>query len=222
MSSARYNPALDAIHGVDTEHVWPASHCTEFVNSMTSVQSTGTAPDLRTGKTGAKRSKISPTTDKAIATSTPLECAVQAHRYSRSPPTGSDLHSAFLLRVCRTASHELGHCFGLDHCMYRACVMQSTSSVAEDLRQPPYLCPVCEAKIAWAVLNKSSKTQTGTKPAANGRVKRKLEDVESDWGEKEQAWRKARLHAMKEFCQGQGAGFAGLAAWSAGILDLMG
>lgn len=223
VSSARYNPALDAIHGVDTEHVWPASHCAEFVNSMTSVESNGCNPDIRTGNTAAKRSKISvsPMTDTTMATSTPLERAIQAHRYSRSPPTGSDLRSAFLLRVCRTASHELGHCFGLDHCMYRACVMQSTSSVAEDMRQPPYLCPVCEAKMAWAVLNKSSKTQIGTKPVAKGRVKRKLEDVGSDWGEKEQEWRKARLLAMKGFCQGQGAGFAGLAAWSAGLLELM-
>ncbi|KAK4129974.1 hypothetical protein BT67DRAFT_437390 [Trichocladium antarcticum] len=45
-----------------------------------------------------------------------------------------------LSRVARTASHELGHCFGLAHCSYYACVMQGTAGLAEDARQPPYLC----------------------------------------------------------------------------------
>lgn len=32
-----------------------------------------------------------------------------------------------------------------------ACAMQGTASMAEDLRQPPYLCPVCAKKVARAV-----------------------------------------------------------------------
>ena len=99
--------------------------------------------------------------------------------------------------------------------------MQATSSVAEDMRQPPYLCPVCEAKVAWAVLNRPSKNESRTKPMAKGRVKRKLDDVEAEWEEKESRWRRERLVAMREFCQGHDTGFAGLAAWSAGILELM-
>lgn len=56
----------------------------------------------------------------------------------------------WLGRVCRTASHELGHCLGVDHCVYYACAMQGTASLAEDVRQPPYLCPVDLAKILRA------------------------------------------------------------------------
>jgi len=90
------------------------------------------------------------------------------------------------------------------------------------MRQPPYLCPVCDAKLAWAILNKASKTtESRTKPAAKGRAKRKLDDVETEWEEKERKWRKERLAAMREFCQGQGAGFAALAAFSTGILELL-
>lgn len=222
VSSARYNPALDALHGVDPEHVWPASHCAEFVESMDLIQSDGPAPDPSTDRTTVKRCKTSRATDKAaVAVSTPLERAVRAHRCAK-PPTAADLHSMFLLRVSRTASHELGHCLGLDHCVYRACVMQASASVAEDMRQPPYLCPVCEAKVAWAVLNQSSKSESRTKPVTKGRAKRKLDDVETEWEEKELRWRKERLISMREFCQRKGTGFAGLAAWSAGILELMG
>ena len=44
-----------------------------------------------------------------------------------------------------TASHGLCHC-GMDHCVYYALGKQSTASLAEDVRQPPYLCPVALAK----------------------------------------------------------------------------
>ncbi|KAH7027991.1 uncharacterized protein B0I36DRAFT_146072 [Microdochium trichocladiopsis] len=57
----------------------------------------------------------------------------------------------WLSRLARTTAHELGHCFGMDHCVYYACLMQSTASMAEDVRQPPYLCPVCLNKVAHAV-----------------------------------------------------------------------
>jgi archaemetzincin len=53
-------------------------------------------------------------------------------------------------RILRTVSHELAHCFGLDHCVYYACIMQGSASLAEDARQPPYLCPVDLAKVLAA------------------------------------------------------------------------
>jgi archaemetzincin len=60
------------------------------------------------------------------------------------------LSSLWLSRMCRTASHELGHCFGIDHCVYYACIMQGSASLSEDTRQPPYLCPVDCAKLLHA------------------------------------------------------------------------
>ncbi|KAF3762313.1 hypothetical protein M406DRAFT_347447 [Cryphonectria parasitica EP155] len=92
VSSARYSPLCHAHEGVDTSHIWPASHCAAYVAS---------------------------------------QCL-------------------WLFCLARTASHELGHCFGMAHCMYYACVMQSTAGVAEDCRQPPYLCPVCAEKLSVA------------------------------------------------------------------------
>ncbi|KEF59901.1 uncharacterized protein A1O9_04749 [Exophiala aquamarina CBS 119918] len=219
VSSARYIPSLDPLHGVDTEHVWPASHCLDFVESMSLDQSDGSVPGARGEGRTMKRCKTLPITDESVTTPTPLKRAVTAHQSTRRP-TAADLQSMLLLRICRTASHELGHCFGLDHCMYRACVMQATSSVAEDMRQPPYLCPVCDAKLAWAILNKASQTQSGTKPMAKGRAKRKLDDIEIE-GEEGRKWRKERLVATKEFCQGQGSGFAGLVAFSTGVLEFL-
>ena len=67
------------------------------------------------------------------------------------PGGGDEVYKRlWLTRVCKTASHELGHCFGFDHCTYLACIMQSTSCLAEDARQPPYLCAICEVKLACA------------------------------------------------------------------------
>jgi archaemetzincin len=40
----------------------------------------------------------------------------------------------------------------MDHCVYYACIMQGTAGMAEDVRQPPFLCPVCLKKLARAVL----------------------------------------------------------------------
>lgn len=221
VSSARYNPTLDTLHGVDTEHVWPASHCAAFVERMSLAHSDGSAPATRTEGRTMKRCKTLRANDISVTVPTPLERAVAAHQFTKRPTT-ADLQSAFLLRFCRTASHELGHCFGLDHCMYRACAMQATSSVSEDMRQPPYLCPVCDAKLAWAILNKASKTtENRTKATSKGRAKRKLDDIETEWEVKERKWRKERLVAMRDFCQGQGSGFAALAAFSTGILELL-
>ena len=47
-------------------------------------------------------------------------------------------------KVC---SHELLHLLGFDHCIYFCCLMNGSGHLAEDLRQPHHLCPVCGAKL---------------------------------------------------------------------------
>jgi archaemetzincin len=69
-------------------------------------------------------------------------------RKTNISPTG--VSTLWLSRLCRTASHELGHCLGIGHCIYYACAMQGSATICEDARQPPYLCPVCEAKVLSA------------------------------------------------------------------------
>ena len=46
-------------------------------------------------------------------------------------------------------SHELGHTFGLNHCVYFSCVMQGFNSLEEAQRRIPDLCPVCLRKLLW-------------------------------------------------------------------------
>ena len=110
-------------------------------------------------QTGTRRRKVTKTRQAGTSAGlSPLEKAVEAHRDTvlTVGQSAVDVKSTFLFRLCCTVSHELGHCFGLDHCMYKACMMQGTASVAEDMRQPPYLCPVCKAKVAWAVTRRNT------------------------------------------------------------------
>jgi archaemetzincin len=141
VSMARYNPNLDERQHVERKHSWPASHCEAYMRACC-----GEPP---TARDDSNISKI----QEGGAHKSPLQAALAANTTAllKQPPTNPTLLSdRWLSRVCQTASHELGHCFGIDHCVYYACVMQSTASLAEDVRQPPYLCPVDLAKVLRA------------------------------------------------------------------------
>jgi archaemetzincin len=154
ISTARYNPHMDQIQDVEREHAWPASHCKAYVETICAPQaSTATRPKkrprLQKNNSSKPTSCLSPLDPRPSA----LQAAVSAYNAtpSTSPhPSSEALAALWLARVCRTASHELGHCFGLDHCIYYACVMQGCASLAEDARQPLYLCPIDLAKLLHA------------------------------------------------------------------------
>ncbi|CAG8976082.1 hypothetical protein HYALB_00002360 [Hymenoscyphus albidus] len=99
------------------------------------------------GKKGEKELEAK---DEKSAITGPMYAASKAHS-SLPPldlnPSPTTLYGLWLGRVCQTAGHELGHCFGIDHCVYYACSMQGTASIIEDSRQPPYLCPVDLEKV---------------------------------------------------------------------------
>jgi len=146
VSNARYNPLLDAVQGVVREHAWPASHCENYVKESCATVS-------RPSKKAKTDVAPSTTVENPDSESNASELAVRAYR-TIPPDKLSDpkhLASVWLYRMTRTASHELGHCFGIDHCVYYACIMQGTASMAEDVRQPPFLCPVELAKIQRAI-----------------------------------------------------------------------
>lgn len=154
VSDARYNPVLDKKGGLEREHAWPASHCERYVERCCD-----TVDDKEEGsskKTGAGKTLVRGGSSKATANGeaiTPMQAALSAHASLPSidqSPSAIALSGLWLGRVCRTASHELGHCFGIDHCVYYACCMQGTASLLEDSRQPPYLCPIDLAKILRA------------------------------------------------------------------------
>lgn len=147
VSASRYNPALDElVPGLDPEHAWPASHCREYTQSVCG----------RSSKKPKLKKKASSSTDSAllIPANAAMTRAISAFKekfdqFSNAPSHASQT-SLWLSRVCKTASHELGHCAGMDHCVYYACIMQGTAGLAEDARQPPYLCPVDLAKLLRA------------------------------------------------------------------------
>lgn len=140
VSSARYNPALLLQDGIDLDHTWPASHCQSHV-----AKQCGSKPAPPWGK---KRRLDQD--ERKLATS-PLHDAVRACTgVAAWSPDPHSLGGLWLWLLARTASHELGHCLGIGHCTYYACVMQGTAGMAEDCRQPPYMCLVCLKKLTHA------------------------------------------------------------------------
>ncbi|KAK4565743.1 hypothetical protein LTR86_003592 [Recurvomyces mirabilis] len=142
VSTARYNPRLDETHDVDREHAWPASHCRAYVEECCA----------RDGKKSKKR-KLNEL-EGPVPADNPMSSALAAHIACKTKKDmiaqTAKIETLWLGRVCKTASHELGHCFGIGHCTYYACVMQGTARLPEDARQPPYLCPIDTAKLLHA------------------------------------------------------------------------
>ena len=149
VSSARYHPGLDAMHHVERQHAWPASHCRDYVQRCCN---TGNHAQAKKARQNAKGQKPVDTDNVQSTHTSPIHSALQAHVSLPSLITLSSATAAalYLSRLSRTAAHELGHCLGIDHCVYYACSMQGSASLAEDARQPPYLCPVDDAKVSAA------------------------------------------------------------------------
>ncbi|KAL4868555.1 hypothetical protein BDV12DRAFT_209054 [Aspergillus spectabilis] len=187
VSTARYNPLLDEEQFGEREHAWPASHCTEYIQSLCNL----TEPTPKKKKTASKPS-TSP--EKHPDNITPLQLALTS--FISCPPLSNSspdslLTILWLFRICRTTSHELGHCFGIAHCTYHACIMQGSASLAEDARQPPELCPVDLAKLLFA-----------TGESMRGRYTKLLE-----------------FCGRKGVCEG--AGFAALGGWVRGSMRVL-
>jgi predicted Zn-dependent protease len=54
-------------------------------------------------------------------------------------------------RVAPTVTHEIGHCFGLDHCVRYNCAMRETLNLDDDLDTHFDLCPHCATKLSHAM-----------------------------------------------------------------------
>lgn len=56
-----------------------------------------------------------------------------------------------LRRTLKTASHETGHMFSMEHCEFYECNMSGSGSLAESDRYPLSLCPECLAKLQYSL-----------------------------------------------------------------------
>ncbi|KAF2203771.1 hypothetical protein GQ43DRAFT_239012 [Delitschia confertaspora ATCC 74209] len=184
VQAPRYHPMLDHREKINHAHMWPASHCKEFVNKLCAEE------DVKPKKVESKPPVRGP-----------MHAAVAAVSKVTSPSTPDGLQALWFSRVARTVSHELGHCFGLDHCVYYACNMQGCSGMQEDVRQAPYLCPVCLAKVSYAIACE-------------------LQGADED---KRKEYVRKRYEALAEFCgKWKGIGlFVGYEAWLKARLEIL-
>lgn len=65
------------------------------------------------------------------------------------PARGDTAYRLCLLRTLKTATHETGHMFSIQHCIAFECNMCGSMSQEESDRHPLALCPQCVAKICW-------------------------------------------------------------------------
>lgn len=84
--------------------------------------------------------------------------------------------------------------------------MQGTASIAEDTRQPPYLCSVCENKLAAAI---ALRIDQGGK-------------MEEAWWDRTEVseWRAERRDALIRFCHSKGKAFGALEGWYKALVDV--
>ena len=54
-----------------------------------------------------------------------------------------------LRRSCKVLVHEVGHIFGLAHCITYRCTMNGSNSLTESDARPLRLCPLCLEKLEW-------------------------------------------------------------------------
>jgi len=59
--------------------------------------------------------------------------------------------SQLLWRSASVMAHEIGHMFGLRHCIYFNCIMNGSNNLEENDRKPIFMCPVCIRKLQYNI-----------------------------------------------------------------------
>jgi archaemetzincin len=66
-------------------------------------------------------------------------------------PRSADHRSTLLRRSCKVLVHEMGHMFGLQHCIYFRCVFNGSNHLAESDARPLHECPVDLRKLQHSI-----------------------------------------------------------------------
>lgn len=66
-------------------------------------------------------------------------------------PTEAATETLVLRRAAKVLTHEMGHMFGIAHCIYFECNMNGANHLAEADATPMHLCPVCLRKLHHAI-----------------------------------------------------------------------
>lgn len=67
-------------------------------------------------------------------------------RFFKGKPYKVD-HNRLLFSTLQVMVHEIGHMFGVEHCIYFSCVMNGANNLEESKKQPLELCPMCLRKM---------------------------------------------------------------------------
>ena len=103
------------------------------------------------------------------------------HGHERGP----DAMKTIIGRSLGVMTHELGHMFGMAHCIFFHCLMNGSNHLEESDRAPAHLCPVCLRKLHYVV------------PSGVVARYRKLRNLYVEVGlEPEAAWYDARVRAL--------------------------
>ncbi|KAL4926606.1 uncharacterized protein BDV17DRAFT_269122 [Aspergillus undulatus] len=112
--TARYNPLLDSVHGIDQDHAWPASHCQDLIEST--CEEHGSHSNRHSKKrriTPAPNPNTKHINNASSKTNAPLHAAITAFTtlYNAKPKPNHHQHNQTLIlfRTLRTTTHELGH-----------------------------------------------------------------------------------------------------------------
>jgi archaemetzincin len=71
--------------------------------------------------------------------------------YGAYPGDDAEIRELVTRRALAVMSHEIGHMFGIQHCVSFACNMNGSNSLEESDRQPMHPCPVCLRKLHLAL-----------------------------------------------------------------------
>ncbi|CDW89051.1 archaemetzincin-2 isoform x2 [Stylonychia lemnae] len=64
---------------------------------------------------------------------------------------GDDGSNLMLHRACKVMTHEIGHMFGIKHCIYHECCMNGINHIQECQNKPLYYCAICLRKLQHAI-----------------------------------------------------------------------